>query len=329
MMKDKYFIIVNYTQPYSWPYYMWYDLLDFATIKYSPLGIKNPIFQKLHKFHFSNKINQRLKLPFKFIWSSYCSLKEEELTNIGINYIIFQTGVKYPPSYIKYLKGKYRCKIILYMPDTIENMGIAKNISVFKEYLNNYSIDQCFTFDPKDSHKFEIPLFDMYSKVSFNETIVPKNNLYYIGSYRTKERLYILHTIYNFVRDKMKVQFILNGIEKSLQLEKTQMIYNKKCNYKEVLNDLQNSSCILEILNENQSGNTLRFKEAICYDKKLLTNNKLVLKSKFYNSDYIQYIENIEDIDYDWILKDIKVDYNYSDEFSPKNFIKILNKCLG
>jgi hypothetical protein len=305
---------------------MWYDLLDFATIKYSPLSLKNTIFQKLHKFHFSNKINQRIKLPFKFIWSPFCSLKEEELTSNGINYIIFQTGVKYPPSYIRYLKSKYRCRIILYMPDTIENMGIAKDISFFKEYLNNFSIDQCFTFDSKDSQKFEISFFDIYSKVSFNEAILAKNDLYYIGSYRTKERLYILHTIYNFVNDKMKIKFILNGIEKSLQLEKTQMVYNKKYNYKEVLNDLQNSSCILEILNKNQSGNTLRFKEAICYNKKLLTNNKLVLKSKFYNSDYIQYFEKIEDIDYNWILKNVKVDYNYLDEFSPNNFLEILNK---
>ena len=43
----------------------------------------------------------------------------------------------------------------------------------------------------------------------------------------------------------------------------------------------------------------------------------------FYDPKYIQYFDNPDNIDYNWIKKDIDVNFNYNDEFS---IIKLFDK---
>ena len=66
--------------------------------------------------------------------------------------------------------------------------------------------------------------------------------------------------------------------------------------YKEVIDIVKQSNCILEVVQEGQNGITLRTMEAVCYGKKLLTNNKNIVKYPFYDSKYISVFEDIDDI---------------------------------
>lgn len=305
---------------------MWYDILDKSSIKYSALNLKGKFWQKMHQVHFSNNINRFLNLPFKSIWTSHLSLKESELNQNGENYIIFQTSIKFPPNYIAYLKQEYKCKIILYMPDTIENMGIAKTKQQFRNYINMFHIDECYSFEYSDCMKYDISFFDLYSKINNENSFESKVNLYYIGNCRSTARLNALHSIYNLVKDKVVTKFVFNNVPKGRIMEGTKIIYNQACFYDEVVKSVKESTCILELLNKNQNGNTLRFKEAICYNKKLITNNSEVLKSKYYNEDCIQYFEKIEDINIEWISNNVEVNYNYGGEFSPRKFLLEITK---
>lgn len=78
---------------------------------------------------------------------------------------------------------------------------------------------------------------------------------------------------------------------------------------------VQQHDIIVEIMNGTQAGNTLRLKEAVCYNKCLLTNNPIVKSSPYYHSDYMQIFDNVEDIDLSRFSHD--VDYHYQGEFSP------------
>ena len=93
--------------------------------------------------------------------------------------------------------------------------------------------------------------------------------------------------------------------------------------YDRILADVLASNCILEVVQEGQNAQTARYYEAICYNKKLLTNNMNVEKLPFYDERYIRVFKTIDDIDFDWIKEKNIIDYGYNNEFSP---IKILNK---
>lgn len=97
--------------------------------------------------------------------------------------------------------------------------------------------------------------------------------------------------------------------------------------YKDTLKDMASSNCILELVTPNQSATyTLRDYEAIIYNKKLLTNNKDIFKFPFYNKEYMKYFEDIEDVDFNWIKKDLEIDYKYDGRYSPEKLIEEISR---
>ena len=66
------------------------------------------------------------------------------------------------------------------------------------------------------------------------------------------------------------------------------------------------------------------------YGKKLLTNNLVIMDSSFYRPDYIQCFKSVEEINYDFIKKDVGIiDYNYQNEFSPIHLIEQIEGLLA
>ena len=106
------------------------------------------------------------------------------------------------------------------------------------------------------------------------------------------------------------------------------IIYNSRISYLETISQAKATDCLLEILQKGQSGVTFRYYEAVCYNKKLLTNNVGVYNLPYYDSQYIQVFEDINDIDFEWIKKDIKIDYKYKGDFSPVNFIEQIKQLI-
>ncbi len=88
------------------------------------------------------------------------------------------------------------------------------------------------------------------------------------------------------------------------------------------------AKCILEIVQEGQSALTMRPYEAVCYNRKLLTNNRSILDFKYYDSRFIQYYEDPADIDWDWVKDNTLVDYGYQGDFSPEFLWKDFAKYL-
>ena len=109
------------------------------------------------------------------------------------------------------------------------------------------------------------------------------------------------------------------------KVEGINYILNGVIPYKTVLNNLQNSKCILEILRDKQRGPSLRYFEAVCYNKKLLTNNPAIIDFPYYDERYMRVFSKPEDIDINWIKEDISnVDYHYKGDFSPTKLIDYL-----
>jgi len=95
--------------------------------------------------------------------------------------------------------------------------------------------------------------------------------------------------------------------------------------YEENLEYIKRSKCLLEIMQEGGNGYILRTCEAVAYNKKIITNNKILKDSEFYDENMISIFDNIEDIDIEFITNQngCYKDKNY---FSP---IKLLEKVVN
>lgn len=327
-MESTFTIIVNDAQPNSWPDIVWRDAsLSGARVLLESSMHLPSILKKIRRVHFANPANHRFWLPLKCLWDGTNTLRFEDLDPKKRNYIIFQTGIKISAHYIERLKRERNACIVLYMPDNIRTMKIAQNKDEFLRFCRHYHVDQVYSFDKKDCEKFGAEFFDFYSmlpaKVTQKKLENGKPRILYVGSCRSKERLNTLHALYDRLKEQAHCTFYLNGVD-SVDADRDGIIYNHTLSYDEVVELVQQHDVIVEIMNGNQAGNTLRLKEAVCYNKCLLTNNPFVQESPYYHPDFIQIFKEVDDIDLSRFT--MNVDYKYNGEFSP---CKLMERIIG
>ena len=170
---------------------------------------------------------------------------------------------------------------------------------------------------------------NLYSKKSipYPKEIKP-NSVYFAGTNK-QNRIDKIHKVYDyFIKNNIICDFHVTNVPIEL-MKKRNIIYNKFQTYDDILSSMQECECILEIVQPGQTGVTLRYYEAIAYNKRLITNNTMVKNLPYYNPEYMFIFTNIEDIDINWIKQDVVVDYEYQDDvgmniddFSPINFLE-------
>jgi len=318
-MQSTFTILISEAQKGSWPDVVWSDAKDDGAKVY--LDYCRPMNRKLRelrKIHFSNHANRKVWLPLKCLWDWSNVLRIEELVPRKRNYVIFQTGIKYSAYYIRKLKKERNACIVLYMPDNIRTMGIANNRAEFERYCRHFQIDQVYSFDKRDCEEFDMEFFDLYSKLPMKEITEKRKSgrlrVLYVGSCRSKERLETVHRLYDKLQGQADCLFYLNGVHEA-DMTRKGVIYNHPLTYVQVVDLVQKSDVIIEIMNGEQTGNTLRLKEAVCYNKLLLTNNRAVENYPNYNSVYMQIFSDVENVDLTKFQP--HAEYNCHGEFSP------------
>lgn len=319
-------IILNEASTDSWPDIVWRDAQSIgANVLLDSCLPLSRTFRKLRKIHFSNLANHKIWLPMKCLWDKTNTLRLSDLDPSKRNYIIFQTGIKFSANYIARLKKERNACIVLYMPDNIKTMKMASNKSEFERFCKHYHVDQVYSFDHKDCDEFGVKFFDFYSMLSTKKEPIKQVNgkmrVLYVGGCRSMERLKTLHAIYDKLRDIASCTFYINGVVKE-NATREGVIYNHPLSYADVVELVQQNDIIVEIMNGSQVGNTLRLKEAVCYNKCLLSNNKNIISSPYYNPAYMQMFDSVDEININIFSKN--VNYNYRGEFSPKLLMNII-----
>lgn len=321
---DRFFVIINEANENAWSAYVWSDVKDKAVIRYDNNVLRSPLLKKLKKLHFGNKVNKKCWLPFKSVWDASLSLRYDDLQATDRNILIFQSSVKFSPGFIRKLKREKNAVIVQYLPDTLQKLGIADSEEAYERYKRYYGIDMSFSFDRRDCEKYHAGFFDIYS--SDAAAGMPRQELYdlfYVGSARTDERLELLHSICRQT-EALRCCYYMIGVEEDKQRYPERITYNRPLRYEEVVAKTLNSNCILEMMNDNQDGNTLRFKEAVCFNKKLLTNNRAALDSPYYDPRRICVFDDVSEIEPGWIAQKCEVDYRYGGEYSPKRLLEMI-----
>lgn len=180
--------------------------------------------------------------------------------------IIFPTNYNY--GIARYIKKKNRdCKIICCFLDVI----FASN----KNVLKDKNIDEFWTFDKENAKEYNMQYFhQFYSK----EIKLPTNAFVYDTIFlgREKGRNVEIKEIEKILK--------ANHLKPYIKIITDEKDYIP---YEEYLKQVSKSKTLLDILEKNQSGMTLRCMESIFFEKKLITNDKNVKNYDFYNKNNI------------------------------------------
>lgn len=197
-----------------------------------------------------------------------------------------------------------QCKKFLYSWNIVtdenkyyEDRKIADKFG-FKSYC--YDHGNC----EKYNIQFNTIMYDMKLKVNTNTT---DNDMVFLGFLKDREKkLVSLHS--SFIKAGLNPRFVIVAAD-----TRKYSFFEYRSNYvsySEYLTMLSKSRAILDISQENQDGYSMRVMEAIFFNKKLITTNKDVKNSMFYDPN------NILIVDLDNVNSNELLDF-YMKEFHP------------
>lgn len=96
---------------------------------------------------------------------------------------------------------------------------------------------------------------------------------------------------------------------------------NKPISYNENIKNILQCKCILELMHNGYANATQRYPEAVIYNKKILSNNVEIRKFPYYDERYMKIFHDVSEIDWDWVMKPMEIDYQYKGEFSPSRLL--------
>lgn len=293
---------------------------------FSPYNLKTSFDKMLYKIVFSWKLNKIVNMPFKNQFHILHKLNESN----NLSVIIFVPGIRiYKQLNDKILietRRKWpKSKLVLYLVDSIERkVPTYFEWSKIRHYFKYF--DTVMTFDKHDALAYNIIYAPMpYFKYEVYTTEVT-SDIYYIGADAGRAKFI------SDITDKLKYKNVKANITlvnnlSDMKNDGINYLYSQKP-YIDIIIDIQKTNCILEVLCDGATSNTLRYNEAVVYNKKLLTNNPNIYEMKYYDARYMKYFKNIDDIDIEWVKRREKVDYGYKDDFSVKNFLNLIDKNI-
>lgn len=293
------------------------------------IHVSSSVIRFIYRLHMSTQLNRIVRLPFKSIWNGmYYRNKFSGIQDLCFLFFAnryWMCEVNYPT----YLKRQYPdCKLVIMFNDVVD-----KYFDRFPTFNIDYvrdKFDLILTYNKLDEEKYGFQYYPTFwSKISVKENAkLPKSDILYVGN--AKDRLDQLLSCYNFfIEHGLKCDFHITGVPQNKQKYADRISYNKPIPYSEVLERVLRAKCILEISQKDALGFTPRTMEAILYNKKLISNNPILIGTKFYNKDYVIYFNQINDIDIERIKKIDKIDFGYNGEYSPDKLLKFIEEKLA
>lgn len=300
----------------------WSDLkkMENATYLEAPFVSSNKIADMLCHAHASFAVNNRIALPCKRIWKKKYSLEKVKISPSDHYYIIFTdiALARYDAKYVTNYKKRYPNTTLVLM---INNAMYLRD-KLLKKHLQH--MDLIYSFSEKDADDYGFFFQpDIYSEINPEEAPEITSDIFFAGN--ANDRAELLNALGQYMLDhgvnahiyvqntKDKDKKVTNGIH-----------YNEWLNYATIMDENMHTNCILEVVGDRYTGMTLRTVEALCFKKKLLTNNYTIEHMPFYDSRFIHIFkkDDLGSIDHEFIKKRESVTYNYDNEYSPIAFCK-------
>lgn len=253
----------------------WSEKIQDAGLAVIPIFKKIPFYLKPFRIlHF------RYNFPGKNIWYGNW---ESSLQKFDL---IILSASDFTPSVAKYIgqsKLKDDVRLIYWYWNPVRPKYSPDKIS------DNW---EKWSFDKNDCTNFHLKYNSTYY---FNSIQIrkqePKFDVFFIG--QNKGRLNDLLKLES-VLQKLKITSYFHIVSDN-KIFRNKNLFQKKIAYTGVLELIGETKCILEMLQKNQSGLTLRSMESIFFKKKLITNNESISGYRFYRKENI-FILGVDDL---------------------------------
>lgn len=237
--------------------------------------VTKKVFRDINKYLKPFRLfHLRYDLPLKSIWYN-------DLPNFEDYDIVVVSANEYTPEYVNHIEGKIRNAALrkifwywnpvkhAYRPEIIPNdwelwcFDLANCIDYKLRYNTQYYFESLVAKYSDDSSNGDYDVFFVgLDKGRLSLLLELKDGMENVG----------LKTDFHIVDEK---KTSLNPI------------YKQKISYDEVLKKIKKSKAILDIVQSDQNGLTLRAMESLFFERKLITNNKDIIRYKFYSRDNI------------------------------------------
>ena len=248
------------------------------------------------------------------------------LSNSEENYLIFCPGTRIDRisgAFLTALRARCpRCHLIYYFVDSIERTAFMNRVDInfVLDYIREY--DAAYTYDRADAELYrddvqfiEIPLW----RTSTPAPAEPTSDLYFCG--HDKNRRDLLLAVYDRLQGaglRCHYRIVTSVKENHPRLGVTLSDWTP---YEITAGEVTTANCVLEILAVHNRESTLRYKEAVMYNKKFLTTNPAISDLPYYDSRWMRTFQTEADIDLDWLHAVEPVDYGYRGDYSAETFL--------
>lgn len=302
-----------------------YNVKNVSVINY-PMEGHNTFLRFIHKvfkfFKAKGILKKLSSMAIAYFYPLYFTSKIQDQDNLCF---VFVSDV-WDMDYMRYLKKKYpNCKIVMALRDLVKTKWFYKQLKEAK------LVDCWMSYDEGDCKEYNMHYFSEFeSKIHISKNSeVETSDVFFTG--RAKDRLPKILEVYDrLTLLGLKCLFIILDAPESQQVKREGIVHTSQMmSYRKMLEYSINSKCLLDINQAGATGYTSRFLEAVIYNKLLLTNNSNIKNHPLYDERYIKIFNNVEEISLsDFDFSD-RVQYNYSNEFSPLFFISEVDKILS
>lgn len=233
--------------------------------------------------------------------------------------IIFDQA--FSPALVKAVhKMNKKARIIVYLWNPVfKDRRIIPKLEQVKRYVSIYSFDKndCKTY----GFQFSPMIYDFSSIMDYQkeDNCKPQYDVSFVGYLKNREDNLVL--LYNYLTQNGLAAFyyVLDNIKSGKTFPFP--IYEKYLDYDEYKKIIKSSKAILDIVQNGQTGLTIRSMETLAFQKKLITNNTDVKNYSFYKpanifvlgEDDIDSLMEFLNSDFEPVSSDIMREYNFTD----------------
>ena len=279
---------------------------------------------KVARLTFSKEVNKIVKHPlscFTFPKVFKCSFEEEKpicaLVFAG-NYYLLST------SYLDYFKKKYPdCKMVMYYQDKVSVSTPGVDMDCLKT-----KFDMVYSYNRQDCDCYGLEYYPTpYSRYQIPDSPhLPDTDVFFCG--RAKTRIKTIIEAYEKLRKQgLRCDFYLSAVPDNCP-KLDGICYNQPLTYVQYLQHLSHARCVLEVQQEGADGFTPRLWESIMFDKHLLTNNKAIFHSPYYNAAYMHGLDTSLPNSSDWLGNVVQYSIQDKESLSPINLLQRIEKDL-
>lgn len=314
MLKKNKFLLLE--QNYM-SFYMLQDVEDMENIRiiHSKRVTDNRLVNLLYNIHHSGKIQKYLRLPFQGVWDHL--VFDKIIRDFTPDYIIF-TLSWYSDHLVSYFRENSKnSKLILRFSDMLSNSLGSKDIAKIEKIRSQF--DGVLVYNQEDSSEFGFTYRSMgYSAIK--KSLIkqrPSYDVVFIGA--EKGRIDKIRQAYEKFKAVGLSCFFYVLLVKPEDRKNDGIIYaDKIMPFWEYISYEVAAKCVFEIVQEGTSGRTYRMMESIIYNKLLITNCREIVDTPYYNKNYVQLFNDVEDIDPAFVRNAPEhIDFKYNGDFSP------------